>query len=234
MPLFGLAILLTLTLATCGERRFANSDEDEPAEAPELVVPFPNQVGTYWVYEVVDSVHKMTDTITISIVDTVTMPGVEGVASVWTCQPTPHYVGAPPSIYYVIADPETGTGSQIDTVRTYFWSEVVQPWLISIFPLPLDPGDNWISDLRYMYDSTYVEELIDVSVPAGEFSDVFRLTQVYSCGDECGATYTYWWQVGHGMIKSHLQEWDHYDFPSEPNVVATWVLIDYNIQNSLD
>lgn len=219
----GILILLIL-LFGCGEDKITN-EKTAPVDY------FPNRVGTYWKYEAYDSVRQTYDTVTVSIVDTLILPEMSYPSAVWTFSPKNQWLGIPHDTLFVteIANPQNGDTK--DTAEVYWWREGFEPWLRAIYIVPFSIGEYWTSvDVALMFDSTHVQDTASISVPAGDFTGVYRVVHIYSCGDECGATYKYWFKHGIGIVKSSRVEWDIFDFPDGPQLNAVWELIDYHIE----
>ncbi len=219
----GIIILLTLPIG-CSEEKIT-SDKVESVDL------FPNGIGTYWKYEAYDSVRQTYDTVTVSIVDTMTLFEMSHFSAVWTFSPRNQWLGIDFDTLYVTEILNSQSGKIRDTVRVYWWREGFEPWLRSIYIVPFGIGAYWTAvDVGLMFDSTYVQDTASTSVPAGNFAGTYQVVKIYSCGDECGATYTYWFKHGIGIVKSSRVEWDIFDFPEAPQLNTVWELINYHIE----
>jgi hypothetical protein len=212
---------------------FGGCTIDKPTVVEDTDVPyFPNSVGTKWVYAVYDSLRETSDTITITITDTVTMPQTGELASIWLFDPRPRYedryYGHREDSLFVVRStipPSLGGG---DTIKVYRWrASQVPAW---IYLMPMSVGEFWSCPFYDLLpDSSHVEELTTIATPSGTYNDVYRVYRLYNCGDECGGHYTYWFKPGTGIVMSNRMtlEWDLWEGTMKPQIIASWVLLEY-------
>lgn len=208
----------------CGEEDTSTTPQPISSEY------FPNSVGTQWKYAVYDSVRDVADTITVTVADTVTLIGVNRVASIWTFEPSGRsqdiWLGNFFDTLYVVApEPDDGPVGQ-DTVIAYGWPDPPTPFIMYILPLAID--QCWdCDDCNDIVDSTCVTEIRTITTPSGTYIDVFRLRELYNCGDECGGQYISWLKPGVGIVRALRVEHDIMDYPGGPQLIASWQLLEF-------
>lgn len=169
---------------------FFGCGDDDPVSSGTVQVPaFPNKVGSYWIYEAVDSVRQTTDTITVSIVGRQVLPGIADTASVWVMEPYDRWLGTQFGTIYVVAPQAVLDSGEVDTVKLYAWPEGMAPWLKGFYVLPFDTGSYWTEHgINSFRDSTHVMGAADAQTPLRLFKQASHLVREYSCGDECGGS----------------------------------------------
>jgi hypothetical protein len=209
----------------------ACNDEKSVTPQPIRVDYFPNKVGTWWVYETYDSVRNTCDTLTISIVDTLTLPGMDSPSALWLSEPNlSRWYGYTHDSLYMVDCSDFDDSNSVDSVIAYWWREGWDPWMKYFYIVPFEIGDYWTVGFPSWPESTTVESTATVLTPKGVFAETYEIKNLYSCGDECGGWYTYWFKEGIGIVKSYRIEHDIFDYPDGPQMITTWNLIDYHIE----
>lgn len=206
------------------------TDDEPTGPEPNSIPEFPNSVGTQWVYAVFDSIRETTDTITIAITDTTTLPQTGELASIWIFDPPrrfeDRYYGHIYDSLFVVS-PASKSGG--DTIKVYIRESAPEPaW---IYMIPMSVGDywSWWSPYDLLPDSSHVEELTTVTTPSDTYTDVYLVSRRYNCGDECGGQLTYWFKPGTGIVMSNRIEieWDFIEGVFKPTIIASWVLLEH-------
>jgi hypothetical protein len=130
---------------------------DDKATGPERSGHyFPNDVGSVWIYSVYDSLTQASYDMTVSIVDTVTMADTP--VTVWVYED-----GGDADTLFVSVAGDTVTFHNSD--RTY---------LTGMYVFPLSVGEEWNCGQSCAWEYI-VEERGDVDVPAGRFSNAYKI-----------------------------------------------------------
>lgn len=187
-----------------------------PAKSGTIDV-FPNTLGRQWVYHVIDNLQELdpqkpdpqSDTVTVTISDFITDPGTGLEATVWR-----YFIpGKPPE-----ARPVFFIG---DTVYVY-WNWDNQDRIGLIFPFEV--RDGWKTGGLFSGDTTHVDSLVSLRVPAGLFSDVFILqNQKRTLSSIDKRIMRIWFVPNLGPIRIHLHE-EHALSVGD----TTWTLISHN------
>ena len=152
--------------------------------AGEPVVPdFPNNAGNYWVYSFYDSLANKSDILTITIVGQTP----DKSASIWQFK------------YSDRIDTQYVTISQ-DTV--IFAPAVNSPWSSynTKIPFPLLIGNKWRGN--YLNDSSYVAEINSISVPAGSFSNAYKIVEGWGGFNDYGSIIS-WFVPKVGIVRRY-------------------------------
>lgn len=196
-----LLTLLTVTLSNCTDKSV------EPIVIGEGT--YPTAIGTQWIYERIDSVRTVTDTVTITLVSQQALPDGR----------TAH-----------IARYKTSDTLRYDTLffegdtATVRSGNGYTSWTTERYLFPLEIGRGWTAS--FQYDSVWVREKNLASTPAGQFYKAYRLERIvfflnYIHYDEI------WFAPGYGVVKKNLVR-DFLDpYPAEQHDI--WTLIDYTL-----
>lgn len=151
---------------------------DPQKPAPQEPDPFPNTVGSWWVYERVDSLTMVTDTLTITVSDT-TPPFLPEDARIWTLSSSKF--GELNSIRVSIANDTISVRREDGVLRS------------EQFVLPFDSGLTWRGIVGKQRDSSEVFHMDSVDTPAETFLDIAIINRTWSSGfeGENGATMTH-------------------------------------------
>ncbi len=176
-------LILSMSLISCSEK--TPVDIEPPGQS---TGPIPLEIGVRWIYEVHDSLTESTETIEVTIVDTLTMGNGTSV-SVWEYTrggiTTTRYVG-------VIGD----------TLAFYDDSLDVRPSEYFVYPLTL--GAGWIGPDAYP-DTSWVTDSGLVSVPAGDFDNGVRIKRRWDFDFEGGGKHCCTWIASEvGILYRHL------------------------------
>ena len=217
-----LAALIGLVAIRCNNKHPTSSKSLQP-------VDFPKTVGSQWVYTRYDSTSAQTDTLTVTILDTITITATGELATVWDYDPLSPYIGVPFRQLYITATAGTVKPSSKDTTWVYHATDAIRPTFVYVTPLAVD--SFWTCDSCISWsDSTHVESTTTVIVPAGTFEDAFEVKRSYSCGIECSSTYTYWVKPGIGIVRSHEVTWAGDGGGGWWETITTWELHSYQIR----
>ncbi len=167
---------------------------------------FPSSVSSAWTYAIYDSIAHQADAVTVSVHDKISASST-GATYIWIYRYSTHT----DSIYVVT------TG---DTIGYYYiLGDNQSPFIKLIFPLKV--GQTWAAP----YNSFTVEAEDTLSVPAGSFSNAFRVFDQPHEGNFYGGT-TYWIVPQIGIVKERLQWFVTVDNERENQ---TWQLLSYAI-----
>ena len=119
---------------------------------------FPNSVGSEWVYQLVDTVTDLVDTVTVRVVGKIESPGYDSVM-VWT------YRGREYVDTMFIA-----TNGQI--VSEFFDTLVVMPFVAWPYEFPMAVGRHW--GIYTFAPIPQVDDKAPISTPAGNFRSAFH------------------------------------------------------------
>ena len=151
---------------------------------------FPNSVGSEWVYQLVDTVTDLVDTVTVRVVDKIQSPGYDSVM-VWT------YRGREYVDTMFIA-----TNGQI--VSEFFDTLVVMPFVAWPYEFPMAVGRHW--GIYTFAPIPQVDDKAPISTPAGNFRSAFHYQASGIWVDD------YWlvddWLVPRvGVVKRKFHRW---------------------------
>ncbi|HKI46544.1 MAG TPA: hypothetical protein VKA08_14540 [Balneolales bacterium] len=208
-----LLILVVAGLAACQNNGF--SDQHEALQW------FPNKVGDSWTYAVTDTAYGhrwgqalVTDTLRVSIIGTTKYPD-----------------GTPATIWQTVWPKNMHpTASRIDTTYVILSGDsvLVSPYLAvfsngkkhiyHIYVFPFQTGNGW----RLGPDSSRVVSRDTLSVPAGTFTDVYRIS---TGGGGINAFFSQdtWFKAGIGIVQVTHAEWNYL-------AKYTWKLLDYHVK----
>ena len=193
-----LALIIPLILSAC-----ENSTENKPPEVN--TGSFPNKVGDEWVYAVHDSLNGSVDTLTVSIVGTTMGNGKD--LTIWV-RNSHNYNDT----LYVYVDNNT----------VYYYEDPYPNIVDHKIVFPLEAGKTWTNPDQ-VSDSSIVKNIEDISVPAGNFSDAFRIERNWGGFNVYGYSIT-WFVENVGIVKFYRR------ILGFDNIKETWDLLSYNIQ----
>lgn len=150
---------------------------------------FPNSVGTYWKYAVVDYFNNRIDTLTIKIVDTATIDnGV--IVTIW--QRNSHFDGTD-SIYV----------STKDTSAVIYFDK--HAYSFKKYEFPLNVGSSWRN--QNISDTSKVISISDIKTSAGLFPNSYKIVRDFKTLPGYHTTYEEeWFAPGAGIISRTYQE----------------------------
>ena len=201
-----------LGLGSCG-------DDDTPTGGqPGPVDQFPTQIGMLWKYQVYDSLSHVTDTVWVSVTEG--LPSVpEITVFVWR-------------LYWTTRDSLVVRDVVLNGDTVEFWTDTTQtePDLLERLLFPLELGREWVAPVGYGADTSRVEEIGTVTVPAGTFNNAALVTRVWNPDFEGGGNWSTTWLADNvGIVYRHLLS----AFNPGGGVVITlnqtWKLIGYDL-----
>ncbi len=194
----GLIILLLPFIFIACENSTENKN---PTQGTSL---FPNTVGDKWIYTVNDSVSGLVDTLTLQIIGTTTGDGKT--FTVWVRNSKVYN-----DTFYVNIDH--------DTVKYY--DNPVPNVIDHKLVFPLDIGNYW-KNPNQLYDSTNVNSIELVAVPANTYNNAYRIERNWTSFNIHGFSIT-WFVNNVGIVKMYqrIQGFD--------NIKESWELIRYTL-----
>src|ERR1035437_4544851 len=146
--LFIVSIMLLFLNPSCNNSSTLTTEPFSP--------DFPNNIGNKWVYSFYDSLSNKSDYLTITIVGQT----ADKSAAIWQFK----YPDRIDTQYVTVSG---------DTVR--FSPYISSSWSSynNKIPFPLKVGNNWKGD--YGNDTNYVAEINSIIVPAGSFSNAYKI-----------------------------------------------------------
>ncbi len=176
-------LLLSMSLISCSEKTTVGI---EPPYQP--TGPIPLEIGVRWIYEVHDSLTESTETIQVTIVDTLTMGNGTSV-TVWE-----YTRGGITTTRYV--------GFIGDTLAFYDDLLDLRPSEYFVYPLTL--GAGW-AGLNASRDTSWVTDSGLVSVSAGDFDNSVRIRRSWDIDFEDGGKHCCTWISPEvGIVYRHL------------------------------
>jgi hypothetical protein len=158
---------------------------DGTAESP---ITIPMAIGVLWIYEVHDNLAEVTDTIQVSIVDTVST-GDGSFFTVWKYNRSDVI-----STRYIEVAGDTLV-IRHDTLN-------LQPCEYLVFPLKV--GRRWTVPCGFR-DTSWVTHSGRISVPAGDFDNGFQIDRLWNFDIEGGGNRSTTWIVPEvGIVFRHL------------------------------
>lgn len=201
--------LLTLFLPLIGFLILISSCKQNPAQPPSAKPTdyFPNQIGNTWIYSFYDSVTNNADTVTIKITGETTLPDNKR-ATIWQRKFSNYTDTFLVSIY-------------ADTVRIIPKQNIYVEWINTKFIFPLYVGLKWVGD--FIRDTCMVVEKSSYTVPAGSFTNTFRIDEWWMGFNDYGAK-SIWFVPKVGIVKVRTIRF----LVSNEN----WELLSYNVSNN--
>ncbi len=184
-PLF--ALVLVLALGGCSD-----SSPNHEVQNPDKV--FPSTVGTTWDYRWHDDVAEATNTVTVSVAGTASLPRY-GTVKILT--------------YEAGAAPDTGflavTGDTVSFLQKSYYPLGQYP-RVAVFVLPLEVGATWRRPF-FFNDTSRVEAVETVTVPAGTFAGAIRIQETWGPAFNSFGSVTTWVVPGVGIVKEDRREY---------------------------
>lgn len=201
-------LILSISLFSCSET--TPVDIEPPGQS---TGPIPLEIGVLWIYEVHDSLTESTDTIQVTIVDTLTMGNGTSV-SVWE-----YTRGGITTTRYV--------GFIGDTLA--FYDDLLDSRPSEYFVYPLTLGAKWVGPNAHL-DTSWVTDSGLVSVPAGDFDNSVRIKRRWDFDFEGGGNRCFTWIApGVGIVFRHLHS--QYSDGTEKYVTKNevWKLLNFGV-----
>ncbi len=177
--------ILILTIITC--LSLYSCKEETISGNPPGTDDFPNTQGTSWNYRVTDSINNTTEDLAV-VVGGKTNISTGDEVTVWQLS----FPDTVDSNYVLIRQ---------DTVKILENKEFLIQNIKLVFPLRV--GAGWRGD--YITDTFYVTGTAQVSVPAGDFNNVFVIERYYGGFNEYNRM-TIWFVPGIGIIKMNKRD----------------------------
>jgi hypothetical protein len=209
------AILLLglLFVYSCGDDNGPTGGGDDDGTTIDTL---PNAGGMLWVYEVYDSLAETTDTVWLSVTDTVgdSSEGFTGLR----CRLKWIIAGSVVERYIAIK------GDTID-----IWSDTTtEPTLLERFVLPLSLGSEWLG--IDAWDSSRVTDVRAVTVPAGTFDSTALVERSWDRDFEGGGSRSRTWLAPNvGIVSRYLFREFSDGSTFTVTVNQTWELIRYDL-----
>lgn len=166
-----ISVFLALLLNSCQEASI-NPYVPGPPEKYPTIADFPNTVGSWWEYEVYDSLNSYFDYIHVEITSEIKNPNGQK-ATIWQYTTRGQLIQ------------EDIVAIEGDTVKIYNYFMVIDSLtnfsVKNLIVFPLKVGSSWISSVVemkneiYYGDSTWVERKYKKSVPAGDFDGAYEI-----------------------------------------------------------
>jgi hypothetical protein len=204
---FAVAVLLAGLLGLC-----ACDKTPTPADSGYLLGLFPHAVGMLWIYEVYDSLTQATDTVWVSVTDTVSYEA----ALRWR-------------MYWAAADSvaERRAFLRGDTIDLYS-DEAASPVFLVRFVWPVSMGAVWTGP--FGIDTSRVADTETVVVPAGHFPGSARIERSWNTDFEGGGNWSQTWVAQDvGIVRKYV----HHAFSDGTQITITvnqsWELLRYHL-----
>ncbi len=185
------------------------NDSRRPNPKPD---PFPNTVGSWWVYERIDSLTMVTDTLTVIVTDTL-FTCERGVANLWRFLSPRQFMdgGLVRKANDTIVTCISGNGEQ--------------------FILPFISNVGWRSQLNNSGDTSTVDSIVTASLTAGVFEGVAFISRNVRLGFEGGGGRNFTAIAPNvGIIKRTAINWGADGGGTIDTAVwDSWTLLDYTI-----
>lgn len=181
---------------------FTNCKEDCPT--PEFSTYFPTSIGSYWNYEVYDSLEKKYDRISIKVVNKIVTNNKT--VYLWRFENKSDFVDT----LYFFANADSVSFYEDNNLSFIKWQ----------YKIPLKIGKTW-----YVKRSTPSDEYSVVSIDKiNNFSDSYRVVR-HRGSANYGLTESTWVSPNIGIVRR-----DIYEFNTLPVINQTWNLISYCIK----
>jgi len=183
LTLSTLLVILLVFLCSC--------DDDPPTGGGRHPIDqLPSQVGMLWKYQVYDSLTQATDTVWVSVTEE--LPSIpELTAFAWR-------------MYWTTRDKVVWIDVSFrgDTVDIYTDSAKNEPDPIERLAFPLEVGREWV--IPFGVDTSRVEEVGTILVPAGTFTNAARVERVWNRDFEGGYDQSTTWIARNvGIVSRH-------------------------------
>jgi len=197
-------ITLSLTLLLLSSCRFFSVQHNH------FTNDFPNTVGDSWTYVLTDDSGN-SDILKVTIVAKGKMSNGQA-ATIWQYD----YPGFTDSLWVVSND------TAANFYRNPGSSSTSRPVLALVMPLQV--GNNWSTDVPYG-DTTKVLSKTSISVPAGTFSPVYKISKTVGYVTNSWTKDTLWYKNKIGLLKKSQAEFSLGPLPGN----GTWELKSYTI-----
>jgi len=176
---------------------------------------FPNEVGYHWTYRWLND--ATVGTIEVKIVDSKPLSGGQE-AKVW------RYTYNNGSNIYIDTLWVISTNNEVSIYNNFCLSDSSQmPYERLHYFFPLENGRQWFTNVP-QGDTTKVLNHETVSVPAGTFDDVYRISKDVGYATNAGVNDTLYFKEHIGLVKFF-----QHDFQLGPVLGnGVWELTDYN------
>jgi len=169
------SVMIAIGLSSCQEASI-NPYIPGPPEKHPTIADFPNSVGSWWEYEVVDSLNSLHENLRVDIVSEIQLPNGHK-AALWEYSDGRQIVLQE---YVSLED---------DTVKIYNYFDGIDSneyfTIKNLIVFPIKVGNSWIASTVEMNneifygDSTWVSRKLNVSVPAGIFNGSYEIMTGY-------------------------------------------------------
>ncbi len=176
---------------------------------------FPNEPGYHWTYRWIAD--RSEGTIEVKILDSKKLAGGE-VAKGWQYIYKNGLESYVDTVWVVSSDKDVSIYNDLDmSDSSQFSTERLH------YILPLEVGNRWYANL-FQGDTTRVLNQETVSVPAGSFSNVFRISKNVGFAANAGVQDTIYFKKNIGVVKFCQHEFNLGPVPGN----GVWELVDYN------
>jgi len=188
-------------LSSCGKKT-TDSVSNDGSEFDD----FPNNVGCQWIYEVYDNLMGVTDTVTVAIIDTITLADIIP-AAVWEFT----WNGSIDTQYVSVVN---------DTVSVYPTRDI--SFLTAMYIYPLEVGTSWTYRHRLGNATSIVDGSGAFFVNSVVYRNSFRVeTEIRGIVFDDFSTCSVWLASETGMIWMNLYE----EFNYSLFTIQRWELI---------
>jgi hypothetical protein len=194
-------LLICLFAITSCEKKPTGPPEYHPTDY------FPNQVGMWWSYSIIDRNDTLVDQVDIVIEGETTLSDGTPVM-IWV-----YYYNNHLDTGYVYVDSHTVIFYSIQTVHTPN----------EFYMIPLEVGNEWLSNGPNQ-DPFIVTAKSSLSVPAGRFHNTFQIDLSWNYFENAG-TQSAWITPQVGIVKRHEHGFANYI----GSYCETWLLTSYDI-----
>lgn len=205
------SVVCVLTMGGC-------ESATAPTAAAARPFVFPTGLGSYWHYEItleatLDtlSAHPLCEFDSLELTytrrDTVTVmiTGVDTIASGEVASRLQYSKSLNAVDWYLERLWVTGgTGSGVEPLR--FWATPRDSGPALVFRRPLEGGSSWeCFDCSFLsrpdYQRYTVEYVPMLKTKGGNFTGLYKVTNTFGCGDECGGLMSWWLKSGVGVVR---------------------------------
>ncbi len=203
LKIFALAFMTCSLLSSCGKKT-----TDPGSNGGSEFDDFPNSVGYQWIYEVHDSLMGVTDTVTVAIIDTITLVDII-LAAVWVFT----WNGSVDTQYVSVVN---------DTVSVYPTRDT--SFLVAMYIYPVEVGASWTYRHRLGNATSIVDGSGAFSVDSVVYKNSLRIeTEIRGIVFDDFSTCSVWLASGTGMIWMNLYE----EFNYSLFAIQRWELIGF-------
>ena len=205
-----LLAILFVVLCSC--------DDDSPTGGGHHTVrQLPSQIGMLWKYQVYDSLTQTTDTVWVSVTEN--HPLYRDITVfVWR-------------MYWTTRDSVVIRDLLLSGDTADFRTDGVEtePELLERLVFPLELGREWVGP--FQVDTSRVEEIGTVRVPAGTFADAAMVARAWNLDFEGGGNWSTTWIARNvGVVSRHVYDLNNLgDGTFIVTMNQTWELYDYDL-----